>query len=56
MLLGGVLRTFLFGIGQTDVATYVATVFVLGGAGLLATYLPARRAAKVDPMTALRAE
>ena len=56
MLLGGFLRTFLFGVGRTDVATYVAVAFVLGGAGMLATYLPARRAANVDPMIALRAE
>ena len=51
-----VLRGQLFEIGTTDPLTFAAIVAVLAGVGLLATWLPARRALKVDPMTALRSE
>jgi predicted permease len=51
-----VLRGLLFGVGPTDPASFVITVAVLGTAALLACYGPARRAARIDPMTALRAE
>jgi predicted permease len=50
------LQTLLFGVRPTDPASYVAVAVLLLGAGLLASYLPARRATKVDPMTALRCE
>ena len=50
------LRTMLFGVAPTDPATYVVMVAVLGGAALLASWIPARAAAKVDPVVALRRE
>ena len=51
-----VLRGLLFGVGPTDPMSFVVTVAVLGAAALFACYGPARRAARIDPMTALRAE
>jgi len=51
-----VLRGLLFGVGPSDPASFVIAIAVLGGAALLACYGPARRAARIDPMTALRAE
>jgi len=50
------LAGFLFGVARTDPGTYVTVTVVLSCAAILACYLPARRAARVDPMTALRAE
>lgn len=52
----GVLSTLLYGIGAADPGTFVSVTLALGAVALLATYLPARRAAKVDPMGALRHE
>jgi putative ABC transport system permease protein len=46
----------LYGIAPTDAFTFAAVTLVLGIAGLTAAYLPARRAARVDPLTAIRAE
>jgi putative ABC transport system permease protein len=50
------LKSLLYGVGTTDVGTYALVVFVLGAAALLASYIPARRAMRVDPMVALRHE
>lgn len=49
-----VLRSMLFEVAPTDPWTYVAIVVVLGLAAVIATWIPARRAAGVDPVVALR--
>jgi len=46
----------LYGIGASDPATFVTSPLVLIGAALLACYLPARRAARIDPIAALRSD
>jgi putative ABC transport system permease protein len=51
-----VLRTFLFAVEPLDPTTFVAVSVFLGAVVLLACYLPARRAARIDPMAALRYE
>jgi predicted permease len=49
-------RTLLFGLEPTDPATLAAATALLGLIGLLASYVPARRASRVNPMSALRQE
>ncbi len=51
-----VLQTFLFGVTPTDPVTFMSVTLLLMTAGLFASWLPAYRAARVDPMVALRAE
>jgi len=50
------LKTLLFGVSATDPLTFAASALLLLAVSLLACWLPARRAAKVDPLIALRHE
>jgi putative ABC transport system permease protein len=50
------LRSQLFGVGATDMLTFVTVPAILGAVAMLACYLPARRASRVDPLIALRNE
>ena len=49
-----VMAALLFGVGAVDAVTYLAVALGLGGTALLASYIPALRAARVDPADALR--
>jgi putative ABC transport system permease protein len=50
------LNSLLFGVGAADPVTFGAIVLLISGVAFLAAWLPARRAAQVDPIVALRAE
>ena len=56
LMLTRVMSAFLFGVGPMDPITYAAVSAVLAAMTLVATYLPAHRASRVDPVVALRAE
>ena len=54
--LKGLVKSLLFGVAPADPVTFAAVGIVLAGAALVACYLPARRAASIDPIDALRME
>ena len=53
---GSVLRSFLYGVVPYDAITFAGVCLLLLSSGLLAGYIPARRASRIDPMKALRWE
>jgi len=55
-LLGRAMQSLLWGIRSTDAATFAAVGVALGVVALVASYVPARRAARIDPIVTLRAE
>ena len=54
--LGGVMRSLVFGVGTRDPLTYVGLPVLIALAAIAATWVPARRAARVDPAATIRAE
>jgi ABC-type antimicrobial peptide transport system permease subunit len=56
LALSRILESVLYGLAPSDPATYAGVSLLLVLVSLVAAYIPARRAARVDPMTALRRE
>jgi putative ABC transport system permease protein len=56
LVLTRVMASLLFGVSATDVMTFTMVPLVLLGTAMLATYIPALRATRVDPTVALREE
>ena len=56
LLISRLIRSLLFGIGATDLITFLAVSLLLILAAYVSCYLPARRALRIDPVIALREE
>jgi ABC-type antimicrobial peptide transport system permease subunit len=56
MALTRVMESLLFGVSTTDTVTFAAVPLVLIATAMIASYVPARRATRVDPVVALRDE
>ena len=56
LVVSRLMRSLLFGVGVTDVATFVAVPILLACIALAASYIPARRGSRIDPTTSLRCE
>ena len=56
LLLTRLMNSLLFGVSATDALTFSAVAAVMAGVALLASYVPARRATRLDPLAALRDE
>jgi ABC-type antimicrobial peptide transport system permease subunit len=56
LLVTPIMSTLLYGVAPTDPVTYAGVAIVLAAVTLLATYLPARRASRVEPIIALRSQ
>jgi len=56
LVVGRLMRSLVFGVGVTDVVTFVAVPALLACIAFLASYVPARRASRIDPSISLRCE
>jgi ABC-type lipoprotein release transport system permease subunit len=56
LLLTRLIRSLLFGVQATDPLTFVGISLLLALIALLASYIPAQRAARIDPMVSLRCD
>jgi ABC-type antimicrobial peptide transport system permease subunit len=56
LVLARSVSSLLFGIAASDASTFLATACGLASAAMIASYAPARRASRVDPLVTLRAE
>jgi putative ABC transport system permease protein len=54
LILGRWIAALLYGTRPTDPVTFAATIVIMAGVALIAGYIPARRASRIDPMVALR--